>query len=340
MRIASVIRPESVNANYRARIPLVALQAEGHQHRLFDAHRLPHAREFAGYDVVHFCRVWEEPFQKLATTLSKEGVGVTWDCDDWLPAIDKETSSFRLVGGFRGRQVARDMQAMMRIAHVVTTPSPGLVERFEQHADDVRLIENHLAPPMMLRLLPGRFNNLVHVGWVAGNEHRADVEPLRLRELALRILDLYPRVEFVTLGLGLGIEHPRYIHLPGTELLELPRFTSQLDIALAPLVDNEFNRSRSNVKLKEYAAGGAVWLASDVEPYRGLGEREGGKVIADDAWEREIGALIGDTRRRAALSANGRKWAAREVIVRHLGEWTEAFEDAAHLASSAPAARR
>ncbi len=266
MRIASVIRPESVNANYRARIPLVALQSLGHEHQLFDAHRLPHAGQFDGFDVVHFCRLWEEPFQLLARTLRERGIGVTWDCDDYLPAIEKETSSYRLVGGFRGRQVERDMQEMMRLAHIVTTPSPGLLDRFAEHADDVRLLENRLAPPMVLKRLPQRVNDLVHVGWVAGNEHRSDVAPLRLRELVSRLLEFQPRVEFVSLGLGLGIGHPRYIHLPGTDLIELPRFTAQLDIAIAPLADTEFNRGRSNIKVKEYAAGGAAWLASTSIP--------------------------------------------------------------------------
>ncbi|MDO8184194.1 hypothetical protein Q5424_00305 [Conexibacter sp. JD483] len=328
MRIASIIRPESGNANYRARFPLVALQSRGHEHQLFDAHRLPHLNEFARFDVVHFCRLWEEPFQLLARALRDAGVGVTWDCDDYLPAIPKETSSYRIVGGPRALQVARDMQVMMDLAHIVTTPSPGLLERFADSADDVRLIENYIAPPMVRTRRPQRFNDYLHVGWVAGNEHRADVEPLRLRALVERLLEFYPRVEFVSLGLGLGIRHARYVHLPGTDVLELTRFTGQLDIAIAPLDDTEFNQGRSNVKVKEYAAGGAAWLASDVAPYRGLGTAEGGKVIANDRWEREITALIGDTARRRALAANAFTWGARQNIMLHLHEWEEAFGDA------------
>ena len=40
------------------------------------------------------------------------------------------------------------------------------------------------------------------------------------------------------------------------------------------------NRARSNIKLKEYAAAGACWLASPIGPYVGLGEKQGGRLVA------------------------------------------------------------
>ncbi|MES1171415.1 MAG: hypothetical protein ABUL56_03535 [Actinomycetota bacterium] len=332
MRIASVIRPESVNANYRARIPLLALGERGHEHQLFDAHELPHLGMFRGFDVVHFCRLWEEPFQYLARALRDEGIGVTWDCDDNLPAIERDTESFRLVGGHLGPQVARDLESMMEIAHVVTTPSHGLVSDFERIAADVRLIENYLAPPMVLRILPPRINPKLRIGWVAGDEHMTDVARLRIRETILRILAYHPQVEFIFVGFGLGLEHPRYHRIPGVELLELPSVIAQFDIGIAPLSRTPFNRGRSNIKIKEYAVAGTPWLATDLDPYHDLGEDQGGRLINNDEWERALLDLIGDGNARRQLAARARAWGKLQDIMFHLHEWESTFEDAIAIA--------
>ena len=44
-----------------------------------------------------------------------------------------------------------------------------------------------------------------------------------------------------------------------------------LDLALAPLEDNLFNRCKSNLKFLEYGACGYPVIASDIECYRGSG---------------------------------------------------------------------
>jgi glycosyltransferase involved in cell wall biosynthesis len=332
MRIASVIRPESVNANYRARIPLLALTEQGHEYVLANAHDIPNVGAFAGYDVVHFCRIWEEPFQQLARALRDRGIGVTWDCDDDLAAIEKETSSYRVVGGFNARRVVANMVAMMRLAHVVTTPCHVLEERFRRYAQDVRLIENYLAPPMIVTARPRRINQNLRIGWIAGNEHRADVERLKLKALFERILSFHPSVEFISVGVGLGIKRANYHHIPSVDLLELPQVAAQFDVGIAPLADTRFNRARSNIKVKEYAAAGTPWLASDMEPYQDLGEAHGGLVISNDQWERAVMALLGDPTRRNVLARRARAWGKTQGIMSHTDGWEQAFVDAANRA--------
>ena len=64
----------------------------------------------------------------------------------------------------------------------------------------------------------------------------------------------------------------------------LPHHISGFDIAVAPLSDIPFNRVRSDVKLKEYAACGVPWLASPIGPHAGHGEAHGGLLVPDDGW--------------------------------------------------------
>lgn len=57
---------------------------------------------------------------------------------------------------------------------------------------------------------------------------------------------------------------------PGFDLLNYPRLINNLniDVVVAPLLDNIFNRCKSNIKFTEMAALGIVPLCQDLHPYR------------------------------------------------------------------------
>jgi tetratricopeptide (TPR) repeat protein len=112
----------------------------------------------------------------------------------------------------------------------------------------------------------------VRLGWGGSLGHREDVKwviPVlrgtlsRHPEVTLAIMgdpslrDLFawvPRGQF-ELTFGGGIDAYR-------------SFVAGLHIGLAPLLPTEFNRCRSDMKFLEYTAGGALTIASALEPYR------------------------------------------------------------------------
>lgn len=331
MKITALIRPESVNANYRAQIPMVALQGRRHDVNIESAYSIVDAARLADRDVVHFCRLWEVPFQRLAVALRRRGVAVTWDSDDDLTSIPRGNPGYRRTGGFRGQKVFADMTAMMRLANVVTTPTEVLADLFRRASGaDVRVIENYLAPPMIRSQLPIRTEeeDRVVVGWVAGNEHQVDVEQLRLRALFQGLLERLPELEIHSVGMRLGLPHRRYRYIRGVELLELVEVASRFDVGIAPIVDIPFNRARSNVKVKEYAAAGTPWLASALAPYDGLGEDEGGRLVDNANWEQEIERLVLDVDARIRLAPRAHAWGRRQDILRHALTWERMFADA------------
>jgi hypothetical protein len=59
-------------------------------------------------------------------------------------------------------------------------------------------------------------------------------------------------------------------HVPWKHIFEYPKAVKEIepDIAIAPLIDNEFNSGKSNIKMLEFTAMGAAGIYSDVEPYR------------------------------------------------------------------------
>jgi glycosyltransferase involved in cell wall biosynthesis len=112
----------------------------------------------------------------------------------------------------------------------------------------------------------------------------------------------------------------------------LPEVMAGWDIALAPIAPTAFNAARSNIKLKEYAAGGTPWLASPVGPYRAMGEKQGGRLVPDDRWYEELLSLVDSARQRRKLAKNAAKWVVGETLERNLDAWETTLETAVNSA--------
>jgi len=79
------------------------------------------------------------------------------------------------------------------------------------------------------------------------------------------------------------------------------------DIGLAPLMESEFSRSKTNNKFREYGALGIAGLYSDAEPYRAsVRDGQEGVIVPNtaEAWTQAIAALVDDPPRRRALGSN------------------------------------
>lgn len=154
----------------------------------------------------------------------------------------------------------------------------------------------------------------VRIVFPGSRSHRADLEfvaPL-LAALARR----RPAVEITTfLGRHApealrrldNVRHRRPLAWPAfRRVLAAERF----HLALVPLRDSRFNRSRSISKLYDVAAFGAAGLYSDGEPYR-LAVRHGvdGRLLPNDpdAWEAALEALCADPAAAKSLAAGGRE---------------------------------
>jgi glycosyltransferase involved in cell wall biosynthesis len=85
--------------------------------------------------------------------------------------------------------------------------------------------------------------------------------------------------------------------------------TLEYDIGLAPLADNEFNRSKSAIKLLEYAALGLACVASDVGAYRDFIQHGVSGLLVRNTtedWVRALDRVIADGSFRQLLQAGAR----------------------------------
>jgi hypothetical protein len=339
VRIAYLANPTMGNGFYRGIGPMTALaQCRGHVVRQLsideDRSQVAAVRDV---DVLHIHRFADERALLLACEAKAAGAAIVWDNDDDMGSVPKGTPAYRIHGGVRWEQRLSWMKRIFRLADLVTAPSRTLAERLrELGAPHVAVIENHV-PDQFLHTRP-RPRAGVTIGWIAGLEHQLDVERIPIVAVLRRLLDEREDVRVVTFGLGLGLRDARYRGIDVVPLLELADEAAAFDIGIAPLADLEFNRSRSSIKLKEYAAAGAIWLASPIGPYVGLGEKQGGRLVPDDRWYDELLRLIDKPRERTKLAKRARKWVAGETLSKHAADWEARFEQAIARARASSAA--
>ncbi|HVZ74198.1 MAG TPA: hypothetical protein VHJ20_17585, partial [Polyangia bacterium] len=120
---------------------------------------------------------------------------------------------------------------------------------------------------------PGpRREGRVVVGWGGTSAHADD---LRAIAGALRaVLERHADVDVAVMGddgafaAFAALPQDRVQRAPSGTPVEYERFLETIDVGLAPLQANDYNRCRSDVRYLEYAARGAVAVCADLEPYR------------------------------------------------------------------------
>jgi glycosyltransferase involved in cell wall biosynthesis len=342
MRLGVIYQPGSPNAQYRAIIPMQALEQRGHA-VVWPTKPNIVPREFLQCDLVH-CYRHMSRIEDLRR-LSARGVAISFDNDDNFVAAEISAQGTGLDAHRQNKRIAREMRQAAMLADVTTTTSELLAESYRvAGADNVVVIGNHLPSKMSAFGSKAKHEGIV-VGWVAGGEHRLDLERIPIAQALERLLETHPQLRVLTVGERLPLHSPRYEHIVSVPFIDLLKITSRMDIGIAPLADTAFNRSRSDVKLKEYSSGVTTWLASPVGPYRELGEKQGGSLVGDDDWFVAIDELVRNPRKRKRRAKAALKWAKAETIEHYAADWESEFVQARErakrrVASPTPRAMR
>jgi GT2 family glycosyltransferase len=160
---------------------------------------------------------------------------------------------------------SRMMQALTKSDRLIVTTQP-LANHYRKYVADVHIVPNTLGGAWLgLRKQPKPRSRL-RVGWVGAGQHHGDLDVIEsvVRELA-------SRVDWIFMGMCTDEIKPLLKEFHGfVSIGDYPKKMSELDldIAIAPLEDNKFNRCKSNLRLLEYGAMGWPVVCSDVYPYQ------------------------------------------------------------------------
>jgi len=143
-----------------------------------------------------------------------------------------------------------------------------------------------------------RTNKRVRIGWAGGGTHDKDLE--FILPVIKKLLNDHKNIEFHFLG-GItpafqGLDRV-YSQRKWFSIDKYPQAIKDmdLDIGIAPLRDNPFNRGKSNLRWLEYSALKVPCVASHVEPFKCIEQDKTGLLAVEpEEWENALVRLIND----------------------------------------------
>jgi len=157
----------------------------------------------------------------------------------------------------------------MRMADAVQVTGSGLADQFRFINSRMIIFENQMAT---VNMGERQASDRVILGWAGSSGHRKDIEAVS--DVIAQAMRVCSHVDFAYMGdetiyriLSAALPAGRIIYTPPGTLEEYLGFLQKLDIGIAPLRDNPYNRCRSDVKFLEYASRGVVPVLSSLTPY-------------------------------------------------------------------------
>ncbi len=142
----------------------------------------------------------------------------------------------------------------------------------------------------------------IRIGWSGSAAHWENLN--KINKPITDILKKYPNVTFYYTGLFGELfddkdiaKQTKRIKWAGLKNWFKTNRDMNLDIAIAPLADNDFNRAKSNLRILEYSAAHYAVIASPVEPYNSF-KKEVLYATEKDEWFKQIEKLILDKKLR------------------------------------------
>lgn len=188
------------------------------------------------------------------------GAKVALEFDDYMPNIPVQSIYRKLIP----QSVIKKMRRAIEQVDWLVVSTPALADEYADYHSDIRIAQNGLYPPWWQDLrAERRAGKKMRIGWAGGSSHDGDLAVIR----AL-VKDMENDVEWVFMGM-----QPKDIRCefhPGVPIEQYPQKLASLnlDLAVVPLELNQFNRSKSNLRLLELGACGVPVICTDIEPYR------------------------------------------------------------------------
>jgi len=181
-------------------------------------------------------------------------------------------------------------------AMIVSTP--WLKKRYSEiFPRPIYVIRNGIDFELWNNLKEPKAHKGIIIGWCGGGSHDGDL--LMIESVIHRILEKYSNVRFVITGGGIPRmkKHKRLkAYYSWTDVLKYPQHLKNFgfDIGIAPLVDNEFNYAKSNLRWLEYSALRIPTVASRVEHFRKTirSNHTGFLAHGEDEWVERLSELI------------------------------------------------
>lgn len=263
------------------------------------------------------------PHVELVKQFKNNGARVLIDIDDDFFAIPPQHPGYESVG--KNSPFAKGLRESIRHCDGLIVSTPELAERYQTLAPIRAVIPNGWSDRDGWSRTKVPHRGLV-IAWAGTITHRQDFS--LVQETLISAAARAPHVRIRIGGdpeiyqlLGPVPEYQKTF-LPMLPFRNYVTAFQDVDLWLAPLVDDPFNRAKSDVKLVEAGATGTPFLASCLPQY--LRWNAGGLYALPGEWSENLAALIDSPQLRADLAEEGWKKAQERNITQLVALWERA----------------
>jgi len=315
---------------YRIMLPLGALEESGAATTQCHGNLL--AMDLQA-DVVVAQRIYApgptQHYQRIARATGDRPL-LVYELDDDLLNLSPDNPSSKTFGD---PEVQARIRANIGMADLVTVSTEPLAEQIAKINPRVAVLPNCI-PSDMLQWQHGGYADRLTLGWQGSPTHAADWA-VASKTVTSWFKQLPHR----------GLDHPVELHahggipdtfpdVPNTRRSDWDRDIARYymsidwDVALAPLQNNQFNLSKSDIRVLEAAMLGIPVIASDVPAYRASVQHGVTGFLASrpGQWRYALDAFaFGQWGDLMAMGRAARKWAATRTIEANADRWLDAY---------------
>lgn len=248
--------------------------------------------------------------------------------DDLLHDLPEKSAQYKpLKAAYRDAR-SRLRKVLSYCDRLIVSTEP-LRDLCQDMIDDIVVVPNRLQAEHWSRLSSQRgTGSKPRVGWAGAQQHQGDLE------LIIEVVkETAEEVDWIFFGMCPDEVRPYIAEEHGFVPIEdypAKLASLNLDLAIAPLEQHDFNKAKSNLRLLEYGIMGWPVVCSDIYPYQ-TNDAPVIRVANDKTeWVSAIRQILADP---AALAESGEKlrhWVRENYILEeHLDEWLEALKPAA-----------
>lgn len=237
-------------------------------------------------------------------------IPIVMDTDDNVRFVRPSNPGY--VGYFPGSEaIMWNKVGISKVFDAVTVSTQDLVDFHKKECPRIYLLPNNLDIKHWNHQPRNVWEDgFTTIGFIGSSAHGEGVK--MIKKPIVEILKKYPKTKFLITGAyniyftDVDKELLKRIEwIPWIKLQDWPTSVKKLgiDIGLAPLADNMFNRAKSNLRWMEYSLAHMCTIVSPVKPYLCVKDGETGFIAREQKdWQRIMEKLINNPNLRKKVA--------------------------------------